>query len=75
MPYVRERDYAQPATAGELAYKISELIADYSRSSPRNYDLYAEVVGVLETVKLEYYRSRVGPYEEKKKVENGDVEW
>lgn len=75
MPYVRDRHFSVADNLGDLAYKLSEVITQYGDERTRNFVFYAGVVGVLESLKLEYYRSRVGPYEEKKKVENGDVGW
>lgn len=33
-----------------------------------------EIVGVLECLKLEYYRKRIAPYEDIKELDNGPVE-
>ena len=37
------------------------------------YEEYNSVVGVLESVKLEFYRRAVAAYEDNKIVENGDI--
>ena len=34
---------------------------------------YNAVIGVLESVKLEFYREHIAPYENQKKFENGEV--
>ena len=38
-----------------------------------SYSNYADIIGTLESVKLELYRRRVAPYEDKAIVKNGDV--
>jgi len=40
-----------------------------------NYNEYKEFIGELEMCKMEIYRRLIAPYEDKKKDENGDVEW
>lgn len=42
-----------------------------------SYEDRAEVLNALEAAKLEFYRRALAPYEDDKKVENGDVypEW
>lgn len=58
-------------TEGNLNYVISSLLAKiYSRG---NYQDVNDVVGLLECVKLEYYRKVAGPYEDIKEEENGRV--
>ena len=41
----------------------------------KNYNDYKEFIGELEMAKLEIYRRLIAPYEDKKKEENGDIEW
>lgn len=57
---------------GGLNYIITRLV-DWHAASRADYFAYNEILGVLEAVKLEFYRRRVAPYEDKKKKENGDV--
>lgn len=38
-----------------------------------SYKVWSGLVGVLETCKLELYRRFVGPYEDLKRTEHGDV--
>jgi hypothetical protein len=61
-------------TAGELAYAITRLCLGHlpHDRGPTFFDL-AGVIGVLETVKLEFYRRDVALYEDNKRHENGDV--
>jgi hypothetical protein len=80
MPYVEPEVRVRldkgtaPASAGELNYLISKLLDDYlRRKGGIRYERLNEVVGVLECVKLEFYRRIAAPYEDGKKDENGDV--
>ena len=34
-----------------------------------------ELIGALECAKLEFYRRKAAPYEDKKAVENGDLKY
>jgi hypothetical protein len=59
---------------GDLNYVISKLCLKYLRmKEPTSYALLNEIVGVLESAKLEFYRRRVLPYEDVKINENGDI--
>lgn len=88
MPYIRARDRPEidrliepliemlgresvEDVDGKVNYAITRLINGVYK--PRYFN-YNRAVGVLECVKLELYRRRVGPYEDEKIVENGDVE-
>ena len=56
---------------GELNYLITKLLKNLYAAK---YFEYNRALGVLEAVKQEYYRTAVGPYEEQKRLENGDVQ-
>lgn len=59
---------------GELNYLITLLCLNYlSSSAPNSYSEYNDVIGALESAKLEFYRRRVVDYEQEKIKENGDV--
>ncbi len=60
-------------TAGELNYLFTELALSYLRVNGRSYQKYNDIIGALEGCKLELYRRLVGPYEDMKIDENGDV--
>jgi hypothetical protein len=60
-------------TPGELNYVITCLANDYINTKGENYTHMNDVLGVLEGAKLELYRQRVAPYENKKMEENGNV--
>jgi hypothetical protein len=54
----------------DLNYCITRLVhALYEE----RYVEYNAAIGMLECVKMELYRERVAPYEDKKKALNGDV--
>ena len=79
MPYIKQSlrrvadQYGDPAGPGELNYLITQLILKYVREKGVNYAVLNEAIGVLEAVKLEFYRRLVAQYEETKIIENGDV--
>jgi hypothetical protein len=58
---------------GELNYLITMLIKRYIHGHGLSYCTINDIVGALECAKLEFYRRIVGPYENGKQVENGDV--
>lgn len=84
MPYIR-KEYRKPIdvvlsnithhldTSGDLNYAITRLILNYVEKSGECYAIYNSIIGALESVKAEFYRRKVAPYEEQKRKENGDV--
>lgn len=78
MPYINKQDREKldttfPTSAGELNYCITSVCNHYLDLTPKKYANYNEVVGVLESAKLEFYRRLVVPYENKKISEHGEV--
>lgn len=78
MPYIKQEDRTfgelpQPLSAGELNYVFTLLSIDYWENGGQNYQAFNDIMGALEGCKLELYRRRVAPYEDKKIEENGDV--
>ena len=59
--------------AGDLNYIITNILVK-SLWGAESYKLHNENIGVLESVKLEYYRRLVAPYEDEKIEENGDID-
>jgi hypothetical protein len=59
--------------AGELNFLISTLIWSLFESNPC-YQRANEILGVLSAVTLEFYRRKVADYEDRKILENGDLE-
>ena len=66
-----ELDHATNNFEGNLNYTITKLLS-LCYSSP-SYRELNDVVGVLECIKLEYYRKVGAPYEDNKEFENGPV--
>lgn len=66
--------WATGAGPGLPNYIITKLLRSiYDLPESQNYAKYNEIVGILECCKLEFYRSLIGPYEQTKLEENGDV--
>lgn len=65
------------SSAGELNYSITKLVKGFLSpllpSQTPHYEDYNTVIGALECVKQELYRHVVGPYEDIKIRDNGDV--
>jgi hypothetical protein len=57
---------------GHINYIVTVLLKRLYR--PPTYRRYNRAIGVLECIKLEFYRRIVGHYEDEKIRENGDVE-
>ena len=65
---------AELDTDGECNYAISRLLCrSFNMDNKPRYSKINTIVGILECVKLEFYR-RVASYEQVKIEENGDVE-
>lgn len=79
MPYIKKDDRDQiclgrgSRTAGELNFIFSLLIKNYVGDKGESYQTYNDILGALEGAKLELYRRKIAPYEDKKIKENGDV--
>ena len=63
-------NFPEEDVSGVLNYVVTRLV---DKLTLPGYRRYALVIGVLETVKLEYYRRCVAGYEDKKRMEHGDV--
>lgn len=55
---------------GKLNYCMTRMLKGIYAPKYFNYN---RAMGVLECVKQEFYRRQIGPYEDKKVAENGDV--
>ncbi len=81
MPYIikdrRDRLSAlpgyHPEDAGELTYILTTICKNYLDARETKYHHFNTVIGALECCKLELYRRKIVPYENKKILENGDV--
>ena len=60
--------------AGSLNYAVHKLIAQYFSQNEQDYQSFNDVIGVLDCAKMEIYRRLIAEYEEKKILQNGDVE-
>ena len=83
MPYVKQElrnllnpliDQLMAGTPGEANYILTRFLLNYMKGRQKvDYALLNEIMGILESVKQEFNRRVVVPYEDKKKEENGDV--
>jgi hypothetical protein len=79
MPYIKREarfdlDKGRlPITPGELNYILTSEIQRYIYCRGENYQSYNDIIGALESCKLELYRRKIAPYEDEKIKENGDV--
>ena len=84
MPYIKKedrnklKDYINnevqgPENAGQLNFIFTKIILDYISKKGQNYQNYNDIIGALECCKIELYRRSIGPYEDIKITENGDV--
>lgn len=65
------KKYPEQTRDGLMNFSLSELIAMVYPNA--RYTDMNEVVGMLECCKLEYYRKKASPYEDKKEEENGSI--
>ena len=61
---------SEELSSGELNYLITKILLN---QRPLNYEDYQNLIGTLESIKQEFYRRKIAPYEDKKIEENGDV--
>lgn len=78
MPYITKARRAAvdewgPTEPGDLAYVLAREVDAYCEKRKMNYEEYAKLVGVVETLKLELVSRFLAPYEAGKLDENGDV--
>ena len=79
MPYIKQEDRDKLASGidaklpGELNYLITMEIKKYLDTHGLSYATINDIVGALESAKLEFYTRIVEPYERTKISENGDV--
>lgn len=84
MPYITEyeRNKLNPliepiigdiSTAGRLDYVITVVCLKFLARSTESFTAISEVIGILESTKLEFFRRKLVPHETKKIEQNGDV--
>jgi hypothetical protein len=61
--------------AGELNFFISIVLINYINDNGLRYQTLNDIVGALEGAKAEIQRKVVGPYEDQKASDNGDLQW
>lgn len=69
----RNMDISKIDNAGKLNYAITEIMDLYLHMQGKNYQTFNDIIGALESTKLELYRRKVGDYEDRKIKTNGDV--
>ena len=80
MPYIKQDDRERlqtdvvPRNGGELNYAIHMLMTNYIKEHGVSYETCKDIDGVLGNISKEFYRRKVAPYEDKKALENGDIE-
>lgn len=80
MPYIEKADRAdlephsvrEAMTPGELNFQLTALVDGYLAGN-LDYQALNDVIGALECAKLEVYRRIAAPYEDFKRVVNGEV--
>ena len=79
MPYITDHDKEQinrgrnPENAGQLNYLLTMICSQYLKDNDERYQTYNDIIGVLTCIQHETYRRKIGPYEEIKIKENGDL--
>lgn len=81
MPYIEKERRTDivvgdiPENPGELNFAICALVDNYIREHAPglNYTALNTVYGAMQAAAAEFYRRVLGPYEDLKKLENGEV--
>lgn len=80
MPYIPQKRREElmdalepPCSPGELNYLITCLVTEYLEKYGRSYMNLNACIGVLSCIQLELYERVIKAYEQKKRLENGDV--
>lgn len=58
---------------GQMNYLITRIVNIHYGLKDANYEQIQKATGLLECVKLELYRRKAAPYEDRKIAQNGDV--
>jgi len=84
MPYIKEERRKSFRTLikrlaggilneGEMNYVVFKIMKEWIDIHGKNYKNLSSCISALENSKLEFYRRCVGPYEDEKIIENGDI--
>lgn len=65
------KDNPSQTRDGLLNFSVTEIMNECFPDA--RYTDFNEIIGFLECCKLEYYRKKIGPYEDVKEKENGPV--
>jgi hypothetical protein len=58
---------------GEFTYLVFKIILKMLKNN-ESYQRYTEILGALESMKLELYRRKMAHYEDTKMIVNGDLD-
>ena len=58
---------------GEYNYVITKLLHDFTMRKGIGYETLNATVGIAECAKAEFIRTVVSPYEDKKRLSNGEI--
>lgn len=83
MPYIKQSERREideavdllpvGMSAGQLNYTLTRIAHRYWNFGGQNYQAFNDILGAMDGAKFELYRRRIGPYEDTKIAENGDV--
>lgn len=84
MPYIKQEDRKEfeedlnnisknICSKGDLTYCFYKLCCNFVNMRKLNYETLSTTTSCLEDAKLEFYRRKIAPYEDKKIIENGDI--
>jgi len=84
MPYIKMEDRLRvdeglqdgefiTTNGGELNYVMSLVISEHLADNGLSYAVISDILGAIEGAKFEFLRRIVGPYEDQKIAENGDL--
>lgn len=69
---LRELWELPPLSAGKINFIITSFLLQQLPENAR-YEDFNKMLGVLESIKLEFYRRAVSPYEDKARDSNGEI--
>lgn len=78
MPYIRPERRCELEIPkgvlglGDMSYIIWQMLKQYKRDMGESYHTHTAILGMLESLKQEWYRIETASYEEEKREQNGD---
>ncbi len=75
MPYIKKdrRGSKIALSPGDLNYQITCACLKYVKNNKLSYQTINDIIGALESAKMELYRRVAVPYERNKMAMNGDL--